>query len=486
MFESYEIECYGRKYVGNVSLREFHKFTRKGDICLFIVETMAVHGISELASRIIDRVSSSFGGLVPGEMVKELRKFDLVVEENSDTGEKAPAVGDDDAGADGQEGYLGVSGIALLVAQECNMSCVYCYGQDGEYAGKGMMSEETAFRAVDWLIENSKGIDRVNISFFGGEPLLNFPLIRKTVEYAKVKVSEKNKKVTFSLTTNGSLLTDEIISFLREEKIVPMVSFDGPPALQNRQRPFKNGSGSYDAVRENIRKLQAVLPDVVARGTVCDDADPAECREGIERLGVKRYYVFKASPVVLAGEEERDTHCSADESISNRMISFQEKEWDEFFASVKNRKIEINDASERFFPLIMGKKRYFSCGVGKGLVGISAAGDIYPCHRFVGLEDVKFGNIDDYKAEGINDYHRGVVNNVPQCSVCWTRYLCGGGCLYDNRAHTGDMHRPDVLFCKETKSAMETAIHICAQLEVDDREYVKKMAAEQMANGSLP
>src|SRR5208337_3377046 len=109
-----------------------------------------------------------------------------------------------------------------------------------------MMSEETACRAVDWLIANSKNTEKVSICFFGGEPLLNFPVMKKTVAYSKEKAAEKGKQVTFSITTNGSLLNDEIISFLKNEKINPLISFDGPPEYQNRQRRFKDGGGSYD------------------------------------------------------------------------------------------------------------------------------------------------------------------------------------------------------------------------------------------------
>ncbi len=149
---------------------------------------------------------------------------------------ETPAEGE--SGESRKKAEYPVTGIALFLAQECNMRCVYCYGDAGQYAGKGMMSDETAYRAVDWLMANAKNEENVGIDFFGGEPLLNFPLMKKVVPCAREKAAEKGKQVTFGISTNGSLLTDEIISFLKEEKIAPQIGFDGPPEYQNRQRPF--------------------------------------------------------------------------------------------------------------------------------------------------------------------------------------------------------------------------------------------------------
>ena len=473
MFGPYEIECDGREYVGNVSLKELHKFCRDGDTYLFVVETMAAHRISEMTSRIIDRVGSSFGSLVPLEMIKELRKLDLVVEDGIPA-KKSGANGDNSNGADGKR-IPSISAIILFVAQECNLRCVYCYGEGGEYGGKGIMTDETAYRAVDWLLESSKELEKVTIFFFGGEPLLNFPVIKKTVAYAKAKASEKNKKVGFGMTTNGSLLTDEIISFIRNEKIKVQVSFDGPPEIHDRQRPFKNGMGSYTAVSENIRNLLAVIPDLMVRGTVCEDADPREIKKGIKEEGVKKFMVIEATPVICAGKEGSRSY-KAEKEMSGSMISFQEEEYDEFFESVKNRTIVENTATKWFLTLITGKKRYFGCGMGKRFAAVSTSGDIYPCHRFVGLEEVKLGTVTGYTPESINEYHRSIVNNLPGCSVCWTRYLCGGGCFYVNRAQTGDMRVAEVSFCDETKAAMEKAISMCTRFDDDDRKYVKEIA----------
>ena len=123
--------------------------------------------------------------------------------------------------------------------------------------------------------------------------------MKKVTAYAREKAMEKGKRVAFSITTNGSLITDEIISFLKEEKINPTISFDGPPAYHNRQRPFKDGSGSYDKVYANVQKLRAVFPNLAARATVHDDADPFRIKEGLKQAGFTSYSLIKSAPVIL-------------------------------------------------------------------------------------------------------------------------------------------------------------------------------------------
>jgi len=282
----YEIEHEGKKFFGNVALKEIHPFEYGDDFYLLDVEGMVPHKIPESIYLNIARVSSYPSSLIPEARMQDLRNLNLVQEEedrpqgspvnaasNETTAPANPNEGENGDGS-GKEPETGVVSIALLVAQECNMSCIYCYGQGGGYGGGGMMSEETAFKAVDWLMENSKKAERVNVSFFGGEPLLNFTLIQKVVEYAKDAAHGKGKKVTFSITTNATLFTDEIISFMSREKIYPLVSFDGTLETQNRQRPFKGGRGSYETVRANIRKLLEVYPRLAARAIVYGDANP--------------------------------------------------------------------------------------------------------------------------------------------------------------------------------------------------------------------
>lgn len=478
MFGPYELEYGGVQYVGNVNLNEFHRFRRGDQQYLFVVERMASFKISDEISDVIDQVCGSFGKLLPKSLIEELRPFGLLPE--------MPAAVSDNAAAPEESAAtpmdLGVFNIALFVAQECNMNCVYCYGEGGQYAGQGFMSEETAFTAVDWLMVNSKGTEKLNISFFGGEPLLNFPLIQKTVEYSKRRASEYGKTITYSMTTNGSLLTDEIIIFLRDEKFDVLISFDGPPSIQNSQRPFSDGSPSYPVVYANIQKLLASMPGVQARATVYGDADSFEIGEGLAQAGFMEYTLIKAAPVLLQGGETEGHEKSPFNPSSEKIVSFYDKEWDGFLHAVKTRSVAgiFKTVGSLLIPLISGEKKYYNCGVGKGMAGITVSGDIYPCHRFAGVEVMKMGNIDGYKVEGMNDYYRCPVVNMPRCLPCWARYLCGGGCFYENMSRTGDYRIPDETSCAETRAIFEKGISVLTGLDEGDKEYLGKLYAEKM------
>jgi uncharacterized protein len=471
MLSPYEIEYEGRRYFGNVLLREYHIFEHDNANYLVDVDNKAVSPISAQLASMIKKVDSAFGSLIPESAIDELRKFKLVAGEED---VPSKAVADSDSAVSCEEFEYPVVNICLFLTQECNMRCVYCYGDGGHYAGKGMMTEETAFRAVDWLMKNSKKAERVNIGFFGGEPLLNFSLMKKIVPYAKEQGTTKGKQVFFSITTNGSLLNEEIITFLKEEKIKIQISFDGPSEYQNSQRPFKNGKGSYDKVFANIQKLRTAIPHLTARATLCGEADPFLVKEAMERAEFTTWFITKASPVLL--NMQLAVIPSDREEASQRMLAFNHKEKEQLLAAIRERKI-----NKDYLPGILhvmtemdfGQKRHYGCGIGKGMVGISVSGDIYPCHRFVGIEELRLGNIADYHIEGLNHYWRAVVDHLPECASCWARYFCGGGCFYNNKAHTGDMHRPESLFCSETKAMFEGLIHVFCNLSKDDKEFLK-------------
>jgi uncharacterized protein len=473
MFGPYEIEYEGRRYFGNVSLTEFHIFDCDGDSCLVDVKRMTSRLISPRLADMIGRVALASGSLISEPVMVELRNLKLIA------GEEDPNEihTEDKPGISPKKDDYPVTGISLFFAQECNMRCVYCYGVGGNYAGGGLMSEETAFRAVDWLIANSRNASKVNIGFFGGEPLLNFPLMRKVVSHARTKAAEKCKQINFNIITNGSLLTDEIISFLQDEKIDILISFDGPPEYQNRHRPFKDGRGSYDRVHANIQKLRAVFPNLRGRATVYGDADPFRIKEGMEQAGFTHCAVIKASPAILSG---RSTSSPSDDGFGEqeleRLKAYNREQTDQLLASIRERKINRDCPSRQLSILagiVSGRKSYYACGIGKARVGISVNGDIYPCHRFVGLEELRMGNIADYNAGELNDYHRATVDHLPECRNCWARYYCGGGCFYFHKARTGDMHRRDPFDCRVMKAKIEGLIHLNCLLDEADRDFLK-------------
>jgi len=469
----YVIEREGHRYFGNVWLKDFHIFEQDGERYLFNVESMTPYRITEAVARLVNRASQSFGnGLLPEQDMDEINKLDLAV---GMIRPSASAPADGAQQPSGKAAHYAVSDIALFVAQACNMACVYCYGQGGEYASKGMMTPDVAFRAVDWLMDNSGDSESVNIGFFGGEPMMNFSLIKKVVRYAKWQAEKHGKKVTFGMTTNASLLTDSRIAFLKEEDITPMVSFDGSADLQNRQRPFNNGKGSHGKVFANIRKLQKTFPQIQARATLYGDADPVEVRAGMEQAGIRLFTMVKAAPVILDGPAI--SGMPDQQRVHARIISMEESWGRDILREIKARNVGdgVKNSKVGFFvwQMVAANKRRYYCGVGRGMAAITANGDVYPCHRFAGQEDMKLGNIETYRAGVINDYHRTVVDNLPECKRCWARYVCGGGCFYESKAARGDIRLPDHAHCAEVKALMAIAIPLYLQLDEEDKAYIE-------------
>ncbi|WP_428559941.1 MAG: radical SAM protein [Solidesulfovibrio sp. DCME] len=469
MFGPCPVELEGRRYFANVAVRECHTFEYEGNVYLLDVQGLAAHAITPGLAALIGRLGADPSLLLPEAVLEKLRGLGIVVGEGDEAARSQ-------AGPSTGAAEFPVVSISLFVAQACNMRCVYCYGNGGEYAGGGMMDESTALRAIDWLMENSRSARQVNVGFFGGEPLLNFPVIRKVVPYARRKAREAGKAIAFSMTTNGSLFTEEVIAFIREENIKLLISFDGPPEVQNRQRPFWNGTGSYDLVAANIGRLRETVPHLSARATVYGDTDPLAIQEALARVGFSAYVFAPASPVLLGHHHAAAPVDGANERRLDRMRAFHRQEADELLAAIRGRAI-VKDAPLRALldmgDLLTGKKRHHACGIGKNLAAISVTGDIYPCHRFVGLTELRQGNIADYTSGAPNAYHRAVVDSLPVCRRCWARYVCGGGCFYLNKATTGDMHRPTPLDCQERRSMFEGLVHVYCQLDAADREYAR-------------
>lgn len=480
----YEIEQAGRKYYGNVTLKECHLFQEDGRYFLFNVATLKPHQVSAPVARLIEKVASSFGGeLISQKSMEVLRQLDLVAGIDLET-HTADKTGEHsaEAGAKRDLGAVaspfGVVNLALFVAQECNMSCVYCYGQDGEYADKGLMTSDTALKAVDWLMNNSGNAHSVNIGFFGGEPMMNFPLIKEVVSYAKEKAAERGTEVTFGMTTNASLFTDKTIAYLKEENIIPIVSFDGSANLQNSHRPFKNGKkGSFDKVSGNIQKIRRVFPMVVAHAVHHGDSDPAEIYEGMKKIGINSFSIKRSATVILDSPSGANMQSHKQAYGNEHRVAHEKALAPELLRKIKSRSLgsetPISTIAAIAGQVLSSNKLSHHCGVGKGLVAVTRNGDLYPCHRFAGQEDMKLGNIDSYKVNGINDYHRAAVDNLPECKRCWARYSCGGGCFYESKASTGDIHQPDRSYCKEMKALLETAIPVAVQLDAADSLYLQ-------------
>ncbi len=363
--------------------------------------------------------------------------------------------------------------MSLLVTQSCNLRCVYCY----EDKKSARMNDATAFRAVDWLIKKSEAMRSLNIIFFGGEPLLNFPLIEAVVDYAKDAAKKSDKYVSFTLITNGTLLDDEINLFLQKHQIRVTISFDGLKELQDSQRPFASGSGSYDRVIPKIKNLLKLMPQTASHAVIMGDNSPETIKDALQELGFHRVTVAlnSQSPFTKGNQavntSDRDTRA---------MLSALEEEAKSWYDLIKKRDIasikKLTGRSNLYLALLslmkQSKKRFF-CGAGQSMVAVNPSGDIYLCHRFVDLDDYRIGSIHEDELN-LESFCQSPVDANDTCKQCFAKYYCGGGCKHDHLTSCGSVNEPEQRMCLLKQRELELAATVVSRLSNEDRNWLVK------------
>ena len=369
------------------------------------------------------------------------------------------------------------STLCLMVAQECNMACVYCYGNAGSYGGGGLMTAETARRGVDWLIRHSGGNRKLGLSFFGGETLLNLPVIRRTVEYAKQAGERSGKTFAFSVTTNASLADKEAIDFLLANRFEIVVSFDGTAAAQDRQRPFKDGSPSYAAVAPRVKQLLSAFPRACGRATLYGETDPGEVLAALKEMGFQNCHLVPASGRLLTGappekalfRRERERAAGLRREAEAFVAAVKRRDPAEAARQLKDRDLSLVTSFGRA-PFMT--RRLFFCGAGRNYLAVDVDGGLYPCHRFVGLREYLLGGVDGAEDPPRGLFHESPVTESGECRRCWLKYVCGGGCAYANIASTGSPFRPDPAYCRQFGQTAETLIDAAGRLTNEDWEFL--------------
>jgi uncharacterized protein len=368
-----------------------------------------------------------------------------------------------------------VATISLNVAQLCNLSCVYCYGGDGEYGEKGYMKQPTAFAAVDWLIRESLDRPSVAIIFFGGEPLLNFSLMKQVVDYALEATRKAGKALSFGITTNGTKFDDEVNEFLNKHKFSVTISFDGDPAMQDANRPLKGGQGSYKMIRDKVATFLATRNGRASgRATLTNNnTDRARIKQALVDVGFKNI----GMTLVSAPETEATKLYQIELPNHDKLRNDLKAQARETLAAIQNgTTIYERSMLTHLEHLLTKEKKLYFCGVGRGLTAVSISGDLYPCHRFVGDETMKMGNISDWDEEKAKAAQKPHIENYglshPKCSQCFARYFCGGGCIHESLNTNGSMWEPDDNHCQELRRSVELAVNIYDQCSEDDKEHL--------------
>ena len=368
-----------------------------------------------------------------------------------------------------------VKSISLNVIQSCNMRCIYCYGDGGEYGHKDKMCEDTAFSAVDWLIKSSGECRKLGIVFFGGEPLMNFSLIKKVVEYSKNMCHSVNKVMTFSITTNGTLFTNEIINYLNEHNFGVTISLDGPKEIQDINRPLASGKGSYELIKKNNIAMNGSRGGrTTARVTVTNQNVAFK-----DILITSKEMGFNTTvfvPVTSDDDNSENKLCISDKRL-NHIKDYYTEEGDKLLKKIKDRASNMS-GSVRFIEIIrsflLKEKREHYCGVGRTLAAVASNGDLYPCHRFVGDEKFLLGNVmnDINPAAYQKVYLKNDFTSRVECKDCFVRFHCGGGCIQDNYIINKSVEIPNSMHCDILKHQVDISIRIFGNLNKEDKEYL--------------
>jgi uncharacterized protein len=356
-----------------------------------------------------------------------------------------------------------IKAMCLHVAHDCNMSCRYCFAEEGAMGGRReLLSAETGKRAIDFLLARSGDRRNLEIDFFGGEPLLNFPVVRELVAYAGAREAAYGKRIRFTITTNGLLLDAEKEAFCNAHMDNVILSMDGRPAVNDAMRKTAGGGPTYDLILKNHKRfVENRKGRYYVRGTFTrHNLDFSEDVRHLADLGFRNVSV---EPVVADAEHD----FALREQDIPRILS----EYDRLAALCLERAQSGADISFFHFNMDLEGgpcvfKRIAGCGAGTEYVAVSPSGEIYPCHRFVGNPAFRMGRIDDENFENAfyARFNRAHIQNKPECRACWAKFYCGGGCHANAHRANGDILKPYAIGCALEKKRVECAIGIQATL----------------------
>lgn len=355
-----------------------------------------------------------------------------------------------------------VKALCLHIAHDCNLACRYCFAGEGEYkGGRSLMSYEVGKKALDFLVENSGSRRNLEVDFFGGEPLLNFDVVKKLVAYGREIEKEKDKHFRFTLTTNGVLLNDDIIEFANKEMDNIVLSIDGRKEVHDHMRPFKNGTGSYDFIIDKFKKVAESRNQskYYVRGTFTHhNLDFVEdvlslADEGFEQISVEPVVAGPEEPYAIR-EEDIPVICEGYDRLAKEMLK-RKKEGKGF--NFFHYMIDLSGG-----PCVY--KRLSGCGSGTEYLAVTPWGDLYPCHQFVGEEEFCLGNVEEgiKNTEMRDTFKLCNVYAKEECRNCFAKFYCSGGCAANAYHCHNDINKPYEIGCELQRKRVECAIMLQA------------------------
>ncbi|MFA7467978.1 MAG: thioether cross-link-forming SCIFF peptide maturase [Desulfotomaculaceae bacterium] len=440
-----------------------HTFAFDGIFIVMDVNSGAVHAVDEPAYYIIkaletaheEDVAAQYLPVYGVETVKEVLQEAADLKANGMLFAPDPLPhGFYNANADGA-----VKALCLHLAHDCNLRCRYCFASQGDFGGdRGLMSKEVGRAAIDFLMHASGSRQHVEVDFFGGEPLLNVPVMEDLVEYGRARAGEAGKLIKFTLTTNAMLLDAKMQRFIIDNDLAVVLSVDGRPQVHDHMRPTPSGGGSYRRIMERCTEFVR-LPfekDYYIRGTFTrHNLDFAEdvrhlAEAGFDHLSVEPviagaemdYALREGDLPVIFAEYDKLTRYLLERHRQGRPV--------EFF----HFNVDLEDG-----PCLA--KRLTGCSAGTEYLAVAPTGEMYPCHQFVGRHGFQVGTVFNGVEKGTtNMFSQAHIYNKQACQKCWARFHCSGGCHANALAFNGDLLEPYGLGCELAKKRLECALYL--------------------------
>lgn len=445
-----------------------HKYCQNGRYIVLDTYSGSVHELDKLSYDLLDYTDENMSEECPERAISGLKGEGCSEEEIRECYAELYGLYKDEElyATDSYESFAKMMGPAPIksmcinIAHDCNLRCEYCFAAKGDFGtGRELMPLDIAKKCIDFIIANSGSRHNLEVDFFGGEPLMNFEVVKQTVAYARSIEKEHGKNFRFTLTTNGLLLDDEKMEFLNREMSNLVLSLDGRKEVNDRLRVTSSGKGCYDVIMPKYKEL-------------------------IKRRGDKEYYIRGtftrlnkdfAEDVMHIYNEGFD-QISIEPVVSDEKLDYSIKEDDlpEIFAEydrLADKIIELKRKGSKinFFHFMIDLdggpcaiKRLRGCSCGNEYVAVTPNGDIYPCHQFVGMTDYIMGSVKDgsFNRDIRRDFATANVYKKEKCRDCWAKFFCSGGCNANNLQYAGDILKPHEVSCAIEKKRVETAIMI--------------------------
>ena len=453
------------------SLREYRIGERR---LLFHVPTTSLFEIDEIAAAVMDqfipggslsadtlmsRLSAAFSRQAVNEALGDLQSLGVITGPGGGVTRREPPQVPDNA----------LTTLVLGLTNGCNLACSYCYKEDLRSPAKAQrMSADDARAAVDLLIRESGERPRINITFFGGEPLSALPTIRETVAYAEERAAASGKRVDFSLTTNATLLDDQAIAFLATHNIAVTVSMDGPPAVHDRNRRTIGGKGTYEVVAAKARRLieRHTNRPVGARVTLTGDDDIVAIHH---HLKTEIGFAEVGFAPVTAGLPEGMLTPELFAGMATLARLWRD-------GALEGRDIGFSNIAQMVSNLHEGVSKLIPCGAALSLLAVETDGSLALCHRFIGSDIPKMGHvrhgIDHSATAGV--IVKALDRAAESCGGCHARYLCTGGCYHESHVRHGDMFRPTDHYCDLMRDWIDLGITIYGEIMAENPSFLTR------------